>query len=1206
MDMHAKSEQLQKAKGLLNSVKGKPQAQQQRENTAVQLAADLLEEALKIQTHHEKSVQKELARMMNDPKGKAFTGYMTDRCFRSRKSTKVADQLNHLLKKFGIPKYLDFSKRVQLFAFKFIGKPLSFLFVPLAIYMLRRQTASVILPGERKPLHDHMVRRRAQGVKLNINHLGEAILGEEEAKHRLELYLKDLRDSDIDYVSIKISTIYSQINLLSWEQTLDVLAERLRKLYLAAIQFPVKNLDGSIKSKFVNLDMEEYKDLELTKALFKKVLSEPEFKHYSAGIVLQAYLPDSHEIQKELTEWAMERKSQGGSPIKIRIVKGANLAMEQFEASLKGWSQTPYKKKLDVDANYKRMVSYGTNPKHAEAVHLGIGSHNLFDIAYAMLLRAENRVEHCISFEMLEGMADHIRRAVQEVTGSILLYCPVAKKEDFQSAVAYLIRRLDENTGPDNFLRHTFGLVPGNQNWEQQVHFFKSACSEIETVFLGPRRKQDRFLDPRKGDLSRPFDNEPDTDFALEPNRKWAHEILKKWQSASHPMIPLLIGGKREEGEAGKGIGIDPARPNHTLYEYALASEIQIEKAIQIAKNYEEKWSAKSGVARAEILIHVADKLRERRSELIGAMSADGGKAISESDPEVSEAIDFAEYYARSYLEMESHKDLRWTARGTVLVTSPWNFPVAIPCGGMLAALSAGNCVIFKPAPETVLCGWTLINLLWEGGIPKEALQFISCVDDPVGTQLVSDPRINGIILTGATSTARLFQKFNPKQHLCAETGGKNAMIVTAQADRDLAIKDILQSAFGHSGQKCSATSLLILEREVYENEIFKRQLHDAAKSLKVGPAWNPSSKIVPLIRVPEKALAKGIKELAPGEEWLLKPEQDPNNPYLWSPGIKLGVQEGSFMQQTELFGPVLAVICADDLNEAIRIANSTVYGLTSGFHSLDETEQQIWLRNIEAGNLYVNRGTTGAVVRRQPFGGCKASSFGHGAKAGGPNYVSQFAKAQQIALPEQRSNPPDGFGELLKESARIEISADQLGLWLASLASYAFWAKKYKEHEDPTKIVGQDNFFCYVPRRKMAFRLQKEDSPLDVMRVLTACQLAKAPLHVSYDPTEVKIHFTDEIRNHLPFMHFVSESEPQFFARIEGGEFDRVRMISPPKDHFYTLTAHTGCYILAQGVLANGRYELLHYLREVSISSDYHRYGNLGIREGEIRKPIL
>jgi RHH-type proline utilization regulon transcriptional repressor/proline dehydrogenase/delta 1-pyrroline-5-carboxylate dehydrogenase len=267
--MSPPSHTLQEAVEILDTAKGKILTVSQRQKLAVELAALMLEEANKIQTRAEKKRQSELARMMLDPRGKAFTTMMTDQCFRSKKSGRVAHQMIYLLNQFGIPRYLDGSKRISLAAFQHVGRALSPIFVPLATWTLRRQTKTVILPGEKHALSRHMRKRRKEGVRLNLNHLGEAILGEEEAHHRLSVYLNDLAQDDIEYVSIKISTIYSQINMLGWEKTLEVLSDRLRQLYRAAKSHSFVHTDGSRSPKFVNLDMEEYKDLILTVELFK-------------------------------------------------------------------------------------------------------------------------------------------------------------------------------------------------------------------------------------------------------------------------------------------------------------------------------------------------------------------------------------------------------------------------------------------------------------------------------------------------------------------------------------------------------------------------------------------------------------------------------------------------------------------------------------------------------------------------------------------------------------------------------------------------------------------------------------------------------------------------------------------------------------------------------------------------------------------------
>jgi len=1200
------SSHLADAQQILSSAYGKPMSLDQREKQAVTLAASMLREANRTMTWSEKQIQKELSRMMRDPTGKTFTTSMTDQCFRSETSSRVANQMVYLLEQFGVPSYLSFPKRLSLALFKVLGKAFSWILVPMATWTLRRATARVILPGEKHALKKHMARRRLQGVRLNLNHLGEAILGETEAKHRLDVYLKDLEEEDIEYVSIKISTIYSQIHLLGWDATIEALSDRLRQLYRVAMKHTFTRADGTKVPKFVNLDMEEYRDLQLTKELFKKVLSEPEFLHFSAGIVLQAYLPDAFEIQKELTEWAMSRMACGGASIKIRIVMGANLVMEQFEASVRDWPQAPYRKKGDVDANYKQMVTYGCQSKHAKAVHLGIASHNLFDISYGLLLRAEQKLEREVNFEMLEGMADHIRRVVQQLSKDILLYCPVATKKDFQSAIAYLIRRLDENTGPENFLRVTFGLHPGTPEWEEQVLLFSRACHSMQRVSTEPRRTQDRNTEPKPLPITAHFENEADTDFSLPQNRIWADKIMKKWKNISLDMIPLVIAGEEIVKTSSQETGADPANPSKTLYRYALADWEQVDRAIRCAKEQEEKWGRTSVEHRCQLLAQAAQKMRERRGDLIGVMMADGGKAIFEGDPEVSEAIDFAEYYLRSMKTMEACKDISWSPKGTVLVTPPWNFPVSIPAGGILAALVAGNCVLFKPAPEGVLSGWELVKTLWEAGIPKTVLQFINCADDPVGSKLIADPRVDMIVLTGATSTAKLFMRLRPGVDLAAETGGKNAMIVTALADRDLAIKDVVQSAFGHSGQKCSACSLLILEAEVYDSPQFRAQLKDAVESLKVGHCWECSSKVVPLIREPAEALKRGLTTLEEGEEWLVEPRRDPSNPNLWSPGVKYGVKPNSFMHTTELFGPVLGVMRAKNLRHAISLANATSYGLTAGLQSLDDREKKIWMDKVEAGNCYINRSTTGAVVRRQPFGGMKASSFGFGSKAGGPNYVKQFLKPREVSLPQEKSPVNGEVAKLTALLQRYPLSKEELGTWYASTANYTFWARRFAEDHDPSRIVGQDNLLRYRPHKNLCFRIEEKDSPLDTLRVLAGALSCGAPMQISFGKSEKLRLIKEGLRSLSSFFSIREESEEEFQARVKKGELPRVRLIHTPSQPLMQAASASASFLDHAPVLSNGRFELLHYLHEMVFSIDYHRYGNLGLREGEERKPIM
>ncbi|MDE3055836.1 MAG: proline dehydrogenase family protein [Verrucomicrobiota bacterium] len=1198
------SSYLHKALLLLESTKGRPLSMEERGKLSIELAQLMLQEASRSMTGEERRMQKQLSRLMIDPLGKPFTLALTDQCFRSKSNLRIAERMISLFKEIGIPSYLSPLQRAELHFFGSLSPSVAQFLVPVAIHTLRKETSRVIIPGEPSLLQQHIIQRRKEGVRLNINHLGEAILSEEEAKRRLQIYLDDLAHPMIDYISIKISTLFSQINLLDFEGSLATIKDRLRLLYRTAAASPVLLPDGSSRARVVNLDMEEYRDLHLTVAVFRELLDEEEFFHYSAGIVLQAYLPDSHDIQKELTEWAMKRVAKGGAPIRLRIVKGANLAMEQVEASLKEWPQAPYTNKQEVDANYKRMLLYGTCPEHVKAVRLGIASHNLFDLAFAMLLRSEQEVEHYVGFEMLEGMADHIRRVVQRLTGDILLYCPVAKKEDFEHAIAYLIRRLDENTGGENFLRHLPYLEPGSEIWHEQSQIFLQSCGEIEAASLAPRRTQNRLATPPHPDFSLPFENEPDTDFSLPQNHSWAQGLAQSWGKKRLKDIPAVIDGE-EILTPLSGTGYSPSNPTEPLFSYVKAGEKEIERAFQTAKKAAEEWGKTSVLHRSHLVARAAHILRERRGELIGAMMLEGGKTILEADPEVSEAIDFAEYYRRQMVKWSEMKDIAWEPKGVVLVASPWNFPCAIPAGGILASLMAGNAVLFKPASDTLFVGWTLVNALWEAGIPKNVLQFVPCSGEEGGKSLICHSCLDCVVLTGGTETARNLLALRPGLDLAAETGGKNAMIVTAMADRDLAIKEILHSAFSHSGQKCSATSLLILEKEVFDDPNFRRAFAEAASSIRVGSPFDLGTKMGPLIHPPRGPLLRALTTLEPGEEWLVEPKADPNNPCLWSPGIKWNVRPGSFTHMTELFGPVLAVLRAKDLEEAIFLANAVPYGLTSGLQSLDEREQALWLEKIEAGNLYINRGTTGAIVRRQPFGGTKASSYGRGSKAGGPNYLCELMRPKEVVLPQEKAPINERVNELMPFLEKLHLTAEELGLWTASIASYAYWWKRLQQKRDPTKIVGQDNYFGYLPRKRITLRLLPHSKPLDVLRTIAAALTCGAGLEVSFSFEEIPHNLFDWLP-HIPHLSCVEEKNEAFLARVGDRRMERIRLLDQPLFDLQKRAALAAIPLITVPVLSNGRLELLNFLREVSISMDYHRYGNLGAREGELRRTIL
>ncbi|HEY7203216.1 MAG TPA: bifunctional proline dehydrogenase/L-glutamate gamma-semialdehyde dehydrogenase [Methylomirabilota bacterium] len=1163
---------------------------------AIALAEALLAKARAGQTAEERARAERLARLMDDPRGKELTIALTDQCFRSRRPERIADQLQYLLERYGAPRFMEWWERIGLTLGALMGQYLPSLVVPPIVARLRHETEALILPAEDEDLRRYLAERRAAGIRLNLNQLGEAILGEAEAARRLDAYLTLLARDDVEYISVKVSSVSSQIDLTAFRHTVEVVKARLRALYRQAMRHRYRHPDGRLTAKFVNLDMEEYRDLDLTVTAFREVLDEAEFLTLPAGIVLQAYLPESHRVQRALVAWATARGERGGAPIKLRVVKGANLAMERIEADLHGWPQAPYPTKREVDANFKRMIEYGCRREHAAVVHLGIASHNLFDVAYGMVLRESAGVEAWTEFEMLEGMANHQARAVQARAGGLLLYAPVVRAEDFHSAIAYLVRRLDENTAPDNFLRHVFGLEPGSPEWTLERDRFLAAVDGVRsciTTFPSRGTALRAAGGPENvvmQDLT-PFGNEADTDWAVGGNREWIEGVREQWRERAVETVPLQIAGDVVAG-ASEAEGRDRSRPSRVAYRHALADRAQVGRALDSARAAQAAWAARPAAERRGLIDGAAGVLARRRGDLIGAMMVDGAKTATEADPEVSEAIDFARYYARALGPDDTVDGCRMEPLGVVLVAPPWNFPLSIPAGGVLAALAAGNAVLLKPAPEAVLVGWHLASALWEAGIPRPLLQFVPCPDDEVGRALVTDPRIDGVILTGSVETARRFLEWRPALRLFAETSGKNAMIVTALADRDQAIRDLVRSAFGHAGQKCSAASLAICEAEVYDDAAFRRQLRDAAASLAVGSVWEASSRIPPLTQSPGRALTRALTTLDEDEEWLLEPRRLDGEAPLWSPGIKLGVRRGSFFHRTECFGPVLGLMRAADLDDAIDLANDQPFGLTSGLQSLDDREVARWLTRIEAGNLYVNRSITGAIVARQPFGGWKASSVGPGAKAGGPNYVLQLGHWRAHARPSERAPLSPAVDALLAralEALPDEESRAQLG---ASAASYAAaWRDHFGRAHEPVTLLGERNVFRYRPSRGIVVRAEIETPAgrLALAQVLLAARTCGAPVEISVADGRIEpwVGGDDGPAGTI-------ESDAALAARLDGATIERLRALTPLAPATRAAAHAAGVTVLDEPVLGAGRLELRAYLREQAVSRVVHRYGTV------------
>ncbi len=926
----------------------------------------IIASARRLRSRADRANQKRIARLFDDPDALDVTVTLTDQVMRVASKQRGSALLREASRKAQVAGF----GALNTLGLKSIGalsRVLPSLTLEAVHWRVRGLSKGLILNADPKAMRSHLRERTSMALALNVNVLGEAVLGEGEANARLSQVLEMMSRPEVNYLSVKVSSIVSQLSNSDPIGSRERILPKLRALYAQA----------QLHGVFVNLDMEEFRDLRLTLDVFFTILSEPTFHAMPAGIVLQAYLPETHEAFTELSAFARARVAAGGAKLKIRIVKGANLAMETTEAAMHGWVAAPYGSKADTDASYLRLIDLALRPENADFLRVGVASHNIFHLNFAIALAAERGVQEAMDLEMLEGMANAEALLLAKAGQHVLLYAPVTRPEDFGAAVAYLVRRLDENTSAENYLRAAFTIDHDPAVFEDQRQRFLRALEERHTISTNSRR---HVPAARVTEL---FENVSSLDSTAPGVLSSYHQAMEELRSVTTLEIPIVINGE-SFSPPDTVVGVDASDNNRPWYRYAVATPQLVDQAVAVAQVGAREWSATSAPERARILRIAAQRLMDEAPRALAMMSLDAGKTFVEAEAELCEASDFCSYYA----SMATDDNLS-TALGVVAVIPPWNFPYAITCGGVSAALAAGNAVILKPAPETVAVAWLLANQLWESGVPKSVLHFLPTRDDETGQHLITHDGVSAVVLTGAFATAELFTGWRDDLHLLAETSGKNAILVSACADIDLAVKDLVSSAFSHAGQKCSAASLAIVEQGALDDPLFLRQLIDATESLAVGPGWDQSTVVGPLIHAPEGNLMRALTTLDKGERWLLEPKQLDTAGNIWRPGIKIGVQPGSWSHQNEWFGPVLALMVAPDFETAMQWQNSTPYGLTAGLHSMDEEECTKWIEYIEAGNLYVNRGITGAVVRRQPFGGWKRSSVGPTAKAGGPNYVN-------------------------------------------------------------------------------------------------------------------------------------------------------------------------------------------------------------------------
>jgi len=844
-------------------------------------------------------------------------------------------------------------------------------------------------------------RLREKSQAFTVDLLGEATITEAEAdavqKQYLDLVagltrevngLPEVPQIDRDHfgpiprvnVSVKLSALYSQFDPIDPEGTSRVVRRRLRPILNAARR----------TGAFVNFDMEQYAFKATTLQIFREILDEPAYRDWPhVGIAIQAYLTDTEQDLRDLLDWAKAR----GTPVWVRLVKGAYWDYETVIAAQNDWPVPVWTEKWQSDACFERSARLLL--ENHQWLRPAFGTHNVRSMSAALAMADAFGVPPAAyEFQMLYGMGDEFKDVLVGLDRRVRIYTPYGQ---LLPGMAYLVRRLLENTSNESFLRATqSGDIP--EEALLMNPYERSGVRSRESG-VGSQESGVNGAPPR-------FRNEPPSDFARDDVRRKMQTAVDRVKGEFGKTYPLIINGEPVTTPETVA-SLNPSRKTEVVGHVSKATIGHAEQAVQAAKEAFPGWRDTDASERADSMRRVARRFRERRFELAAWIVHETGKPWRESDADVAEAIDFCEYYADEMQRLANpqRRDIPgeenvyfYEPRGVAVIIAPWNFPLAILTGMATAALVTGNTIIMKPAEPSAVIGAKLMEVFQEAGLPKGVANYVPGVGRQIGPTLVGHPDVAMIAFTGSLGVGlwinETASKTPPNQdhvkRVIAEMGGKNAVIVDSDADLDEAVKGVADSAFGYQGQKCSAGSRAIVLEPVYD--AFLTRLIETTKSLTVGPAEEPGSAIGPVINEDaqgkiEEMIEVGKREARlafAGELGSFKAEG-----FFVAPHIFAEVAPTAAIAQEEIFGPVLSVIKARDLNHALEIANGTKYALTGAFFSRSPRNIETVKRRFRVGNLYINRKSTGALVDRQPFGGFKLS--GIGSKAGGPDYLLQF-----------------------------------------------------------------------------------------------------------------------------------------------------------------------------------------------------------------------
>ncbi|PCN48999.1 1-pyrroline-5-carboxylate dehydrogenase [Curtobacterium sp. 'Ferrero'] len=1080
--------------------------------------------------------------------------------------------------------------------------------IPTVRRILRRMTGHLVVDATPAKTAAALARVGGEGTTLDVVPLGGAVLGSAQSDRMLQRTDELLARDDVDRVSTTVGTAVPQRAEWAFDQTVERAVDRLVPLFRTAAD---QQRSGRPQAS-VTLDVHEHRDLDVTLAVFRTLLDRDEFADLVGGVTVPASLPDAAGALDDLTAWAQARRARGGAPVRVRLTKGAEVVRrEQVDADLHGWPLATWGSTRETDTAWLRLLDTALTPERTDAVRIGAASHGLFDLATARVLAERRGVSDAVEYETVLGMGATLAEAVRADVGRIVLSTPVVHPDEFDAAIPYLVRRLQETADPDDPASGAFDIARDASVLDRERGRHLAAVAALDEPVPATNRTQDRRAPLGEPEHRDGFRRAPDTDPSTAANRSWALDVLRR--------VPR------------SQLGAQTIRGARVLDRSTL--ERIVARTAQAGVN----WGRQDPSDRAELLDLIGHELETRRADLVEVVVAETGATFAEADADVTEAVDAAHAAAESarLLATTDGDGARYLPPRLTVVVPSWDAPVSVPAGGVVAALAAGSGVVLKPAPRAKRSGALLADVLWDAGVPHSLLQLVDLEEGALGRELIAHPVVDRVLLTGSADTARSFRWWRAGLPLTAETGGVNTVVVTPSADVDLAVQDVVWSAFGRAGQARAATSLVVLVGSVGTSERFRRQLVDAARTLRVAWPDDPTAQVGPLIAEPTGAGRAALTELGPGESWLLRPEPLDDSGRLWSPGIRDGVRPGSDLHQTPSGVPVLGIVRAETLEQAVAIQNGTDHGLVAGIHSLDADEVADWLATVRAGNLVVNRAPGSVVAGRQPFGGWKRSSIGTGTRSGGPTAVVTLGRWERTERAVHKSIQLHGLPPRVTaviEASRSGLSFEEFDQVRAGALSDV---RARQEHFGRS----HDTAGSAVRREVLRYRPQSvivrhaEDAPTgDLVRVLVAATAARAHVLLSTArPLPGPLtQLLASARSPLDVVDHLVESDAEFLARAAsgavfgtrwsdpddqqqdaldqvlaqpddrpaptafGGPGSRIRLLGgDPLALEEALGASIDTAVHDAPVVESGLLEMLPFLREQSVSITVHRFGD-------------